>query len=379
MHDAVPITILQADPGAGQAECLDGIEAAIRGVLTGNRFILGPETGAFEKEFAAYLGVDRVVGVGTGTDALHLALWALGIGEGDEVVTVSHTAVATVAAIERTGARPVLVDVDPRTFTLDPAALPGALSPRTRAILPVHLYGQPADMEAILAFARAHDLRVVEDCAQCHGASWRAASGGDWTPAGAAADASAFSFYPTKNLGAIGDGGCVATRNPDLAETVRRLREYGWKRRFVSETPGWNSRLDELQAAVLRVKMKCLDAWNQARRERADLYDRLLADLDLVPPHRAPDRTHVFHQYVIRLRDRERVRRDLAHAGVGTAVHYPVPVHRQPAYRHLDCRGTMAVTESLCGEILSLPMHPHLDPDSLGRVAAELRRVMAEG
>ena len=369
--------ILQADPGAGQRECLDEIEAAVRDVLLGNRFILGPRTMEFEHAFAEYLTVDRVAGVGTGTDAIHLALRALGIGRGDEVITVSHTAVATVAAIARTGARPVLVDVDPRTFTMDPSVLPDALTHRTRAIVPVHLYGQPADMAAILAFARAHDLRVVEDCAQCHGACWRSSDDGTWTRAGAASDAAAFSFYPTKNLGGIGDGGCVATRNPEVAETVRRLREYGWKDRFVSERPGWNSRLDEVQAAVLLVKLRRLDAWNAARVDRAGLYDRQLADLDLTVPHRAPDRTHVFHQYVIRVRDRDRIRRDLAHAGVGTAVHYPVPVHLQPAYRRLAPRGSLPVTERLAREILSLPMHPHLVPADLDRTVRELRRVMS--
>jgi dTDP-4-amino-4,6-dideoxygalactose transaminase len=269
------------------------------------------------------------------------------------------------------------VDVDPGTFTMDPAMLPGALSPRTRAVVPVHLYGQPADLGPILAFAADHGLRVIEDCAQTHGALWRAAPGSPWRRAGTAGDAAAFSFYPTKNLGAVGDGGCVTTNDPDLAETVRRLREYGWRERFISERPGWNSRLDELQAAILRVKLRHLDAWNEARGERAAAYDRRLAGSRAVPPQRAPDRTHVFHQYVVRVPDRDRVRAALAAAGVESAIHYPLPIHLQPAYRRLDRPGFLSVTEDLCRSILSLPMHPHLPPDDVAFVAAELQRATA--
>jgi len=372
MASAIP----QTDPHAEYLACQQELETAIHRVLERGRYILDEEVQAFEAEFAAYLGAQQAIGVASGTDALHLALRACGVGNGDEVITVAHTAVATVAAIEHAGATPVLVDVDPQTFTLAPEALAGALTPRTRAIVPVHLYGQPADMTAILAFARAHKLLVIEDCAQAHGAAYRVGAAAAWQKVGTLGAAAAFSFYPTKNLGAFGDGGCVVTNDAVVAEQVRLLREYGWRERYVSSARGWNSRLDEIQAAVLRVKLRQLDRWNDARRALAALYDRTLAGKAIVTPVQLPDRHHVFHQYVVRLKERDRVRAMLTSAGIGTGIHYPLPVHRQPAYRALGEHAQLFVTDSISAEILSLPMYPHLGVAAAERVAAELRRAV---
>jgi dTDP-4-amino-4,6-dideoxygalactose transaminase len=344
------------------------IDAAIARVVTGGRYILGPETEAFEAEFAAYLGVEAVVGVANGTDALHVALRALGVGPGDEVATVSHTAVATVAAIELAGARPVLVDIEPDTLTMDPAALERALTPRTRAVIAVHLYGQPADLDRILPLCRARGIRVVEDCAQCHGALWHGRR------AGSIADIAAFSFYPTKNLGAIGDGGAVATSDPDLARACRLLREYGWARRYVSDIPGFNSRLDELQAAVLRVKLRALDADNDRRRAIAALYDRGLAEVPgvVLPRERAGAR-HVYHLYAARLQERDRALEHLKARGIHAGIHYPVPVHLQPAYAgRTAAPGSLPVTERAAREVLSLPMYPELPHTDAMRVCDAL-------
>jgi dTDP-4-amino-4,6-dideoxygalactose transaminase len=289
--------IPQTDPKAGYLAQRAEIDAAIARVLEGGRYILGPEVSAFEREFSAYIGVRHGVGVGSGTDALVLALKAIGVAPEDYVVTVSHTAVASVAAIELAGARPLLVDIEPRTFTMDPAELARVLAAppgRIPAIVPVHLYGQPADLDAILPLARRHGARVVEDCAQSHGARLGESR------AGSLGDLAAFSFYPTKNLGALGDGGMVATADAALAERLRALREYGWRERYVSDIAGANSRLDELQAAVLRVKLGRLEARNSRRAALAAAYDRGLAGLALGLPARRAGAGHVFHQYVVR-------------------------------------------------------------------------------
>jgi dTDP-4-amino-4,6-dideoxygalactose transaminase len=331
------------------------IDAAIRRVLDGGRYILGAEVRAFEQEFAAYLGTAHGVGVGNGTDALHLALRALGIGAGDEVITVAHTAVATVAAIEQAGATPVLVDIEPDYYTLDPARLEGAISERTKAILPVHLYGQAADLDPVLAVARRHGLKVIEDCAQAHGALYRGRR------VGSVGDAGCFSFYPTKNLGALGDGGMVVTADEGVAEKVRRLREYGWVDGRVSSTPGWNSRLDEIQAAVLRAKLPFLDADNAARVRLAEWYDRALAGTPLRLPARRQTGTHVQHLYVVRSGRRDALLAGLQQREIGAVVHYPVPVHRQPAYAgRLRGAAELAHTEQAAREVLSLPLYPEL-------------------
>lgn len=371
--------IPQTDPRANYLAHKAEIDAAIEQVLMGGRYILGEPVAAFEREFAAYLGVGHAVGVGSGTEALHLALLACGVGPGDHVFTVSHTAVATVAAVELAGATAVLVDIDPATFTMDPNRLEDALKQTLRAgrssaraggkrrgaIVPVHLYGHPADMPAILALARRFDLWVIEDCAQAHGA----ASGG--RRVGAFGDMAAFSFYPTKNLGALGDGGAVATNNGDLAGRARLLREYGWRERYISALPGLNSRLDTLQAAILRVKLRYLDAENERRRALARLYTELLQESGLRLPVERGDVRHVYHQYVVRTPRRDALQAHLRERGIGTLIHYPVPVHLQPAYAgRLPCPGGLPASEAAGREVLSLPMFAELSEEQVRAVAA---------
>ncbi len=340
------------------------IDRAMACVLDGGRYILGESVTSFEAEFARFLGTGHSVGVASGTDALHLALRACDLRPGDEVITVAHTAVATVAAIAQTGARPVLVDIDRVSYTMDPDRLEGAITPRTKAVLPVHLYGHPADLDAIEDVARRHGLRLIEDCAQAHGARIGARR------VGSIGDAAAFSFYPTKNLGALGDGGLVATADPDLARRLRLLREYGWEARYVSAIAGWNSRLDELQAAVLSVKLRALDADNARRAALAGLYRELLADARVALPEERPGITHVYHLFVVRTRSREAFIEHMQGEGVGVLVHYPVPVHHQPAYRELAPRGGLPETEAAAREVVSLPLFPQLSEDDARRVAA---------
>ena len=357
----MPIPV--ADPHAQYAAHRVEIDAAIAGVLAHGRYVLGDETRSFEGEFAHYVGVAHGIGVASGTDALHLALRACGVVPGDEVITVAHTAVATVAAIEHAGATPVLVDIEPERYTLDPRRLERALTPRTRVIVPVHVYGTPADMDPILAVARQHGLRVIEDCAQAHGATYRGRR------VGSLGDAAAFSFYPTKNLGALGDGGLVATADGALAGRVRVLREYGWRERYVSTVPGFNSRLDELQAAVLRVKLRHLDTDNARRRALATVYAAALPPA-LPRPITPPGCEHVHHLYVIRHAERDRLAAHLRSHGIGTGIHYPVPVHHQPAYRgRLGATGALAESERAAREVLSLPMYPELGEEQVRRVA----------
>jgi dTDP-4-amino-4,6-dideoxygalactose transaminase len=339
------------------------IDKAIQRVLNKGWYILGEETEAFESEFAEYVGVSHGIGVGSGTEALHIALAACGIGPGDEAVTVSHTAVATVAAIELTGARPVFVDIEPDYYTLDPHKLEEAITPNTKAIITVHLYGQSADMLPILDIAKKHGLRVIEDCAQAHGAMYRGRRVGSW------GDMACFSFYPTKNLGALGDGGMVVTCNPELAEKARLLREYGWTERYISKIPGWNTRLDELQAAILRVKLRYLDADNDARANLASKYDHALEGLGFVTPKRGQESTHVYHLYVIRSTKRDEMQAFLEARGVGALIHYPVPVHLQPAYRDTVRRSDKLLeTEKAACEVLSLPIYPELPEEDLQTV-----------
>ena len=362
--------ILCGNPQAQYLAHRAEIDAAIQRVLLGERYVLGDEVRAFEREFAAYVGVGHAVGVASGTDALHLALRACGIGPGDEVITVSHTAVATVAAIEMSGATPVLVDIDPQTFTLDPARMAGALTPRTKALVPVHLYGQACDLDPLLAFAKAHGLYVVEDCAQAHGARYHGRRAGSW------GHIASFSFYPTKNLGAIGDGGAVVTNDSALDAKVRLLREYGWAKRYVSQIAGFNSRLDELQAAILRVKLRHLDPDNRARVQIADRYDAQLADTGLGLPRRARTEpgAHVFHLYVVRSRQRDALQTHLARQGVVAMIHYPVPIHAQPAYAgRIATPGGLAHTDAAAREVLSLPIYPELAGDELAQVVAAIR------
>ncbi len=368
MSEPIPFNDLKPVQAMLAAE----LEAAARRVLASGWFILGPELEAFEAAFAGYHGVPHAVGVANGTDAVELALRALGIGAGDEVITVAHTAVATVCAVERAGALPVLVDVDERTFTIDPHAAEAAITPRTRAIVPVHLYGHPADMDAVMALARRHGLAVVEDCAQAHGARWRGRL------VGTIGDLGAFSFYPTKNLGALGDAGAVVARDEQLAARLRRLRNYGQRERYEHVEAGQNSRLDELQAAFLRVKLAHLDAHNAERRRLAALYARGLAGAPLRLPEIAAGAEHVFHLFVVRHPERNRLRAELAAAGIGTLIHYPAPVHLQPVYAYLRERcGALPVTEQLTREIVSLPLFVGLGDERVARVVEAIERCTA--
>jgi len=356
-----------SDLKALHASLADGLAAAATRVLQSGWFILGPEVEAFEREFAAWHGLEHAVGVANGTDAIALALRAAGIGPGDEVITVAHTAVATVCAVERTGARPVLVDIDPRTFTMDPAAAAAAITPRTRAIVPVHLYGHPADMDALLALKKQHGLFLLEDCAQAHGAEFRGRR------VGTMGDAASFSFYPTKNLGALGDGGAIITRDAALAARLKRIRNYGQVVRYRHQERGVNSRLDELQAALLRVKLPHLQAHNDARRAVASRY-QVLRGVQL--PVEAPECRHVYHLYAVRHPRRDALMTALREHGVGTLIHYPVPVHLQEAYADLGLRaGSLPHTEGAANEVLSLPMYVGVTETQVNHVITTLTQL----
>lgn len=352
-----------ANPRAQYLSYKNEIDEVISKVLDKGRYILGDEVDAFESEFAAYAGTRYGIGVGSGTEALHVALRACGVGEGDEVITVSHTAVATVAAIELCGARPVFIDIERDYFTMDPQRLADAITPKTKAVIPVHLYGQPADLTAITEIGHKSGIRVIEDCAQAHGALYHGKRVGSW------GDMACFSFYPTKNLGAIGDGGIIVTNDPELAKRGRLLREYGWTGRYVSDIPGWNSRLDEIQAAVLRVKLKRLDSDNASRIHLASRYHKGLSNTGLATPKVRPETEHVYHLYVIRSPERDTLQACMKAHNVGTLIHYPVPVHLQPAYRgRLLCVGDLSETEQAAREVLSLPMYPELSLSDVHRV-----------
>lgn len=357
----VPILDLQRQFRSLRGE----ITAAVLDVLEAQHFILGPNVTALEREAAAFCGVEEAVGVASGTDALLLALAAAGVGPGDEVIVPAFSFIATADVVSLLGATPVFADIERDSFNLDVRSARARVSPRTRAIIPVHLYGRPADMEGVLALAREHGLAVVEDCAQAMGARFGGA------PVGSMGDYGCLSFFPSKNLGGCGDGGMILVRDGERAAQLRMLRAHGSRRKYVSEVQGWNSRLDELQAAILRVKLPHLPAWNEARRERALLYRELLAGL-VETPEMTPG--HVFHQYTVWLRDRDRVARALAEAGVQTFVYYPVPLHLQPMYAHLGYRaGDLPEAERAAREALSLPMFPELRADEQERVAAALR------
>jgi dTDP-4-amino-4,6-dideoxygalactose transaminase len=359
-----PLSILQANPHTSYLAYQKEIDEAIHRVLNSGSYILGREVSAFEEEFATFIGVPHAIGVGNGTDALELALRACNIGPGDEVITVSHTAVATVAAVELVGATPVFVDIETGSYLMDPRQIEAAMSPRTKAILPVHLYGRPANLPAIVKIARKHGLRLIEDCAQSHGASLNGVKTGAW------GDMAAFSFYPTKNLGALGDGGLVVARDSHLSEQVRQLREYGWKQRYVSDQPGMNSRLDEMQAAILRVKLRHLNHDNERREQLAQVYLDALNGSCLRLPAGAPEGVHAWHLFVVAHQHRDELLAFLRERGIGTGIHYPVPVHLQPAYRHrLSLRLPVPNTEKAAVQVLSLPLYPELPVESAERVA----------
>ena len=343
----------------------DEVNAAIQGVLDTCQFTLGSEVAKFEEEFAAYSGADIGVGVNTGTSALHLALLAAGVGPGDEVITVPFTFVASVAAIHYTGAKTVFVDIDPATYTMDPSQIEAAITPKTKAIIPVHLYGQPADMAPIMAIARKHGLVVIEDACQAHGAEY----GG--RRAGSIGDMGCFSFYPGKNLGAYGEGGMVTTSNPEFARTIRMLRDWGAEKKYHHVLKGYNMRLEGLQGAVLRVKLKYLDQWTEARRAAAKRYEALFAGTGVPTPFARPDGRHVYHIYATRTPDRAKWQEALNAKGVGTGIHYPIPVHLLPAYEDLGyAKGAFPHAEKAAAEELSLPMYPELTGDMQEAVAA---------
>lgn len=365
-------SIAQAMPGAFFAAHRNEVVDAMRRVLDSGWYILGREVQSFEEEFAGHFGFGQAIGVGSGTDAIALALRALEVEAGDFVATVSHTAGATAAAIEMTGATPVFVDIDPDTYCMDPESLARTLSSfdSVKAVIAVHLYGHPADVSSIAAVARQLNANIIEDCCQAHGAKLEGRF------VGGLGDVAAFSFYPTKNLGAMGDGGIVVTNAPDRAKCLRMLREYGWERRYISERAGVNSRLDELQAAILRVRLPYLDAANLRRATLASIFDEGLKDTGLILPKCASNATHVFHQYVVRHPERDEFVKRLRQRGVSTNIHYPVPIHRQPAYSgrcRIDPAG-LSITEAAAAEIVSLPMYPELSDRDAAYIVDAVRK-----
>jgi len=345
------------------------VDAAVNGVLHRGHYILGENVQAFEEEFAHFCGGRYGIGVGSGTEAIHLTLRGLGIGPGDEVITAAHTAVATVAAIELAGARPVLVDIDPTTMTIDPSAVAAAITPRTAAVIPVHLYGHPADMDPLLQLCARHHLALVEDCAQAHGALYKG------RPVGGLGQAGCFSFYPTKNMGAYGDGGIIVTNDPILADRLHSLREYGWQERYISlRRGGMNTRLDEIQAAILRVHLRHLEEWNARRRHHAAFYDKELAGLkDVTLPIAMAWALPVYHVYVIRSPRRADLAAFLHAQGIGTAIHYPLAIHQQPAYADLAPAGSLPHSEEACARVLSLPVSPEMTVAEAQAVAQAVR------
>jgi dTDP-4-amino-4,6-dideoxygalactose transaminase len=352
------------DLKAQYASIKDDIQAAIGRVFETGQFVLGDEVAKFEAEFSKYVGAEQGIAVNTGTSALHLALLAAGVGPGDEVITVPFTFVATVAAIGYSGASPVFVDIDPQSFTMDATQLEAAITPRTKAIIPVHLYGHPADMDPIMAIARKHGLIVIEDACQAHGAEYKGRR------VGSIGDIACYSFYPGKNLGACGEAGMAVTGNAKYAETMRMLRDWGQSKRYHHTLRGFNYRMEGLQGAILRVKLRHLDAWTDARRSRAAEYERFLG-ADVVRPKEMPYARHVYHVYAIRTADRAELQRSLTSHGVQTNIHYPIPVHLQEAWRELGyVAGDFPHSEQAANEVLSLPMYPELSNSQVEMVSA---------
>ncbi|HKR21822.1 MAG TPA: DegT/DnrJ/EryC1/StrS family aminotransferase [Pyrinomonadaceae bacterium] len=338
------------------------VDAAIENIITKSAFVGGEEVRNFEKEFAAYCEAKACVGVGNGTDALYLTLRALGIGAGDEVITVAHTFIATSEAISMTGATPIFIDVLDDTMLMDPSLIEAAITPRTKAIIPVHLYGQSCDMDAIMEIARRHGLKVVEDAAQAHGGRWRGQR------VGSIGDAATFSFYPGKNLGAFGDGGAVVSQDEGLIERIRMLANHGRLEKYTHKMEGVNSRLDGLQAAILRVKLRRLDEWNARRRQIADAYMDVLTDQGLSLPVVHENAEPVWHLFVIRVGERERLASALKEDGIATGIHYPVPLHQQPAYEDRAASYSLPATERAAQEVLSLPMYPELNQEQIEHI-----------
>lgn len=343
------------------------INSAMQSVLNKGWYILADEVKKFEEEFAKYIGTKYAGGVNSGTDALLISLMALGVKSGDEVIVVSHTATPTVMPISLIGATPMFVDIDPETYTMDVTQVEKKITKNTKAVIPVHLYGHSVDMDPLMKIAKKYGIYIIEDCCQAHGAEYKERKVGNF------GDMSAFSFYPTKNLGAYGDGGIILTNNPDLYEKALMLRQYGWKSRYDSQFIGVNSRLDEIQASILRVKLKKLEGWNEKRREIASLYKELLKSSDIVLPIEKEYAKHVYHLYVIRHKNRNKLQEYLLENGVQTQIHYPVPVHKQKAYLKLEIYAHLPITEKICQEILSLPIHPWLSLLEIEKIAGLIK------
>ena len=341
------------------------ISPAMQRVLKNGWYVLGDEVNNFEKEFSRYVGTKFGVGVNSGSDALYLAVKALGVSQGDEVITVAHTMISTVDAIIRNGAKPVFVDIDPSTYSMDASRVEKKISKKTKAIIPVHLYGHPVDMDPITELASKYGLYVIEDDCQAHGAEYKKAK------VGSIGDIGCFSFYPTKNLGAYGDAGMITTNNEELANKLRKMRNYGQSRRYYHDFVGVNSRLDEIQATILRIKLRHLDEWNKKRRKIAKLYDDLLNSVGLVTPIEREYAKHVYHLYVVRHKHRNELQQYLLNKSVQTLIHYPIPVHQQEAYNTND---RLPVTESTCGEILSLPIHPWLIENEVEQISENIKQ-----
>ncbi len=373
------MTIPLVDLKAQYLSIKDEMDAAIQRVVDSTSFILGPDVRAFEEEFARFCGVQHAVGVDSGTAALHLAFLVCDIGPGDEVITTPHTFIATIGMLGRVGARPVFVDIDPRTYNMDPARIEAAITGRTKAILPVHLYGQPAEMDPILEIADRHGLKVIEDAAQAHGAEYKGQR------VGSMGHVAIFSFYPGKNLGAYGDAGAVVTDDGEIAEKVRLLRNHGRREKYEHLLQGFNYRIDTLQAAILRAKLAHLEEWNEARRRYAATYRELLSDLDLVLPYEPEHVRAVYHLFVIRLagsllQERDALREHLKARGISTGIHYPIPLHLQPAYRHLGYKkGDFPITEECARQVLSLPIYPELTRAQMEEVAQAIKEFLESG
>jgi dTDP-4-amino-4,6-dideoxygalactose transaminase len=367
-HIKVPLLDLKVQYRSIKPE----IDGAIARVLDSGQFVLGAEVAEFEQEFATYCGAAECIALNSGTSALHLALLAAGVGPGDEVITVPFTFVASVAAILYAGARPVLVDIDPTSYTMDPAAIEAAITPRTKAILPVHLYGHPADMDPIMEVARGHGLVVIEDAAQAHGAKYKSRS------VGSIGDIACFSFYPGKNLGAYGEGGAVTTSNSEYARTIRMLRDWGQDRKYHHVLRGFNCRMEAFQGAILRVKLRHLERWTEARRAIVGKYNRLLADSGVERPTEMPWARHVYHLYTLRTENRDALQKALLVNGIQTGIHYAAPVHLQPAYANLGYgRHSLPQSEKAAEQVLSLPLYPEMTDDQIESVSQALTNLVA--
>lgn len=351
----------------------DEMDAAVLGVLESGRFILGPNVSALEQEIAEYLGVKHAIGVASGTDALVIALRAAGVEPGDEVIVPAFSFFATAGTVMTIGARPVFVDINPDTYLIDTAAIEAAITPRTKAIIPVHLYGQPADMDELMAIAQKHGLKVIEDNAQAIGAVYKGKK------TAAIGDIGCLSFFPSKNLGAYGDGGMVTTNDDRMAEKVRMLRVHGWKKKYFPEMLGYNSRLDEMQAAILRVKFKHLDSWNTRRAEIAHAYSKYLGELGLCVPVEAPDRTHVYHLYMVVFDQRDAVQHALREAGIASEVYYPQPLHlAEPSRKYGTGEGQCPVAEQCSKTLLALPVYPDLTATQMEEVLSTVEKAVTE-